>query len=89
MSVAWDVTEADVAQVLLKHGITKTKDQLEDAHSLIDEALVDEAASYYKDHEQRIEAALCEIEDQLIEEGLIPTRHPSGALKSKKFPPID
>jgi hypothetical protein len=48
---------------------------------LIDVALVEEQVSYYKNPAHQTDAAFSEIEDQLIEEGMI--------RKPKKFLPVD
>lgn len=72
MSMAWEVTEDDVSIVLQKHGIVCEPVQLSENHSKIDVGEVESNVLYYSDMDDQANAALCSIENQLIEQGIIP-----------------
>ncbi len=77
MTMAWEVTTEDVQQVCKKHGVKFRQDIFDQ----IDPDEVEHAVLSYTDFNNQVDAALCEIEDQLITLGIIP--------KSKKFRPPD
>jgi hypothetical protein len=74
MSLAFEVTSADVLTVLERHGVTN-----ENADELFDEFIlgcgetIEAAALWHDDMDDQTEAALSEIEDILIEEARVRT----------------
>jgi hypothetical protein len=67
MSMAWEVTEEDITQVLVAHNVTFTDEVSEQ----VCEDDVEAAVLSYVDFDNQVTAALCEIEDQLIAAGVI------------------
>ena len=69
MSQAWEVTEEDVQTVLDKHGIQK---QAEDVFDSVNPNIVEDAALNGDDMDEQVNYALQSIEEQLMEDGVIP-----------------
>jgi hypothetical protein len=67
MSMAWEISSDDIKQVLEAHGV-KFNDQISD---MIDDAEVEDAVLFYCNFDNQVAASLCNIEDQLIEAGVI------------------
>lgn len=67
MSMAWEVTDDDITQVLEAHGLTLTEEIWEEVSG----DKVEAAVLSYTDFDEQVNAAFCEIEDQLIEAGFI------------------
>lgn len=75
MSMAWEVTEEDIAQVFERRGMRITEEEVEEMHdNFMDGDRVEEAALAYTDMEDQVEAALNEIELVLIENGYLSPR---------------
>ncbi len=72
MSMAWEVTKTDIRVVLGKHGI-KDEGVIETAWNIVcDESdTVEDAVLYYTDMDDQVYAALDEIENILIENGVL------------------
>lgn len=69
MSMAWEVTPDDVQQVLDKHGINR---QAEEVYEFVDPNKVEDAALNGDDMDEQVQYALQNIEEQLMENGVIP-----------------
>lgn len=67
MSMAWEVTNDDIEQVLDKHGVPFT----EEIADLVDADEVENAVLSYVNFDNQVQAALCEIEDQLLKQEVI------------------
>jgi hypothetical protein len=67
MSNAWEITSDDIKQVLEPQGV-KFTDLISD---MVDDAEVEEAVLSYCNFDNQVDASLCNIEDQLIEAGVI------------------
>jgi hypothetical protein len=65
--MAWEVTTDDVELVCRQHDVVFTDEIFE----LIDADEVEKAVLYYVDFDNQVSAALCEIENQLMEAGII------------------
>lgn len=64
---AWEITSEDIKQVLEPHGV-KFTDLISD---MVDDSEVENAVLFYCNFDNQVNAALCNIEDQLIEAGVI------------------
>lgn len=79
MSMAWEVTVEDVSTVLERHGIKKTKDEIDEIHDGLDfDEIEDVVVLSYIMNDSQCSAIFDEIENQLMEDGIIET-------KEKKF----
>lgn len=78
MSMAWEVTVEDVSTVLERHGIKKTKDEIDEIHDGLDFDEIEDAVLSYTMNDSQCSAMFDEIENQLMEDGVIET-------KEKKF----
>ena len=78
MSNAWEVTIDDIKAVCDKHDSTFTDEQYDEMHDVLDHDLVESAVLSYTDFDDQVQAALSEIEQQLIADGWIgdPIRFP-------------
>ncbi len=72
MSMAWEVTDDDIANVLRQHG-QLTDENLQQASDLVDHESdrVEKAALNYLEMEEQTDASYSEIEDILIENKLL------------------
>ena len=71
MSAGWEVTNDDVATVLNAHGITYTDERLDEIADMLDVDAIEDGVYFYTSIEAQTDSALCDIEDQLIEAGVI------------------
>ncbi len=73
MSMAWEVTQDDIAIVLDKHEVIISDEELDTLHDLImcEESRIEDAALSYDDIDDQADSALDEIENILMEEGII------------------
>lgn len=73
MTTAWEVTQDDVAIVLVAHGLTADQTILDRCEELMMEHAdrIEKAALHYNDMDDQTTSALDEIENVLIEEGVI------------------
>lgn len=78
MSMAWEVTVDDVEIVLERHGIKKTEEEISDIHDGLDFDEIEDAVLSYTMNDSQYSAMFDEIENQLMEDGVIET-------KEKKF----
>ena len=78
MSMAWEVTVDDVSTVLERHGIKKTRDEIDGIHDGLDFDEIEDAVLRYTMNDSQCRAMFDEIENQLMEDGVIET-------KEKKF----
>lgn len=78
MSMAWEVTVEDVSTVLERHGIKKTEDEISEIHDGLDCDEIEDAVLSYTMNDSQCSAMFDEIENQLMEDGIIET-------KEKKF----
>ncbi len=69
MSMAWEVTVEDIGQVLEAHGSERDPDEVLEAFSEGDR--VERAVLRYTKFDDQVASALDEIEDILIEDGVI------------------
>ena len=73
MSLAWETTTEDLKTVLDAHGVSNSETELEDwLDEHIDTDLIEENLLYYTDMEIQTDSMLSDIEDQLMETGVIP-----------------
>jgi hypothetical protein len=70
MSLAWQVSEDDIHQVLFRHSKLSCFEAASKAISEED-GRVEKAVLYYDDFEKQCEVALSEIEDILLGKGVI------------------
>lgn len=75
MSFAWEVSDEDVAIVLKRHGVydSKTADRARDLCREVEADRIEKAALAYNDFDEQVSSALDEIENILIEEGIVTT----------------
>ncbi len=78
MSMAWEVTIDDVAIVLERHTINKTEDEISEIYSRLNFNQIEAAVLSYTIFDSQCGAMFDEIENQLMEDGVIET-------KEKKF----
>ncbi len=71
MSLGWEVTTDDVATVFNAHGIPYKESGLENILDGLDVDAIEKGVYYYTSIEDQIESALCDIEDQLIDLGIV------------------
>lgn len=74
MSMAWEVTVEDVSTVLERHGIKKTKDEIDEIHDGLDFDEIEDAVLSYTMNDSQCSAMFDEIENQLMEDGVIETK---------------
>jgi len=67
MSMAWEITSDDIKQVLEEHGVTF----FDHIANMIDGAEVEATVLDYCNFDNQVDASMCNIEDQLIEAGVI------------------
>ena len=67
MSMAWEITPEDIKQVLEPHGVKFTS-LISD---MVDDTEVEEAVLNWCNFNNQVDASLCNIEDQLIDAGVI------------------
>lgn len=73
MSLAWEVSGEDVAIVLKRHGVNESQmtrralDLCRQGHA----ARIERAALTYDEMDEQASAALCEIEDVLMQAGVL------------------
>lgn len=72
MSNAWEVTVDDVQTVLETHGIRKSDDEAEVILDELDVDAVEHGLLHYTDFDDQVASSLSDIEDQLMEQGVIP-----------------
>ena len=71
MSNAWEVTTDDILTVAQAHDTRLSAAELQSAHDSLDHDLIESAALAYTDFNDQVNAALSEIENQMILEGFI------------------
>lgn len=71
MSNAWEVTQEDIETVLEAHASGVDLDAEEVFDNFYEGDRVEKAVLYYDDFDDQVTAALSEIEDVLIEQGII------------------
>ncbi|MCK9435057.1 MAG: hypothetical protein M0R32_09640 [Candidatus Cloacimonetes bacterium] len=69
MSKAWNVTAEDIAEILEAH--ESTADSVKIFEGFKDELRVEKAVLWYSDYSSQVDAAKDELEDILIEQGVI------------------
>lgn len=72
MSAAWETTTEDVATVLDAHGIEYSAEQLNEWHCDLDHDFIEDSLLNYCSMNAQTNSMLMDIEDQLMEEGVIP-----------------
>ncbi len=70
MTQAWEVTKDDVQTVLDRHGCKASAETLLDEH-FVGDGRVEDAVLYFVNFELQCDVALSEIEDVLMEAGVI------------------
>jgi hypothetical protein len=72
---AWETTNEDVGTVLDAHDVYKTYGDIEtmlDADCIIDHDVIEKGVLHYADMDDQTASMLSDIEDQLMEAGVIP-----------------
>jgi hypothetical protein len=70
-SNAWEVTDEDIQQICLKHGFKSTSKKTVQAIDEVDRDEVTSAVLEETDFDKQVNAAQCNIENQLIEAGIL------------------
>ena len=70
MSNAWEISREDIEAVCRAHDTVLTEEQLEEVFGDIDADLVESAVLNYDDFDDQCQAALAEIEEQMILGGM-------------------
>lgn len=75
MSFAWEVSDEDIAIVLKSHGVDdpQTADRAGDLCQHVEADRIENAALAYNDMDEQASSALDEIENILIEAGIVTT----------------
>ena len=68
---AWEVTPEDVSTVLAEHDSDLSSEMVFDEHILCEHDRIETAVLEYTDFYDQTDASLSEIEDILIEEGVL------------------
>ena len=71
MSLAWEITEDDVAWVLRSHGMNKSEDEISEIHDDLDHEEIIENLLRYTDMEDQMNSMYDDIENALLESGVI------------------
>lgn len=71
MSLAWEITEDDVANVLDAHGVDYDEDTLETVLDELDHDAIEKGLLCYTDMDDQTASVLDDIENHLIEKNLI------------------
>jgi len=72
MTDAWETTTDDVLTVLNGHGIKVSAERLEEIHGDLDHDAIEEGVLYYCSMDAQTNSMLDDIENQLMESGVIP-----------------
>lgn len=74
MSLAWETTNEDVGTVLDKHGVKKTDEEIEELidDDTVDTGVIENGVLCYTDMDDQTDSMHSDIEDQLMEAGVIP-----------------
>ena len=72
MSMAWETTIDDVRVVLDAYGIEWTEQMLQEIHDELDHDDIESGVLYFDTIEVQTDAMLSDIEDHLMESGVIP-----------------
>lgn len=73
MSNAWETTTDDVANVLRQHDMVLSEAELERVTEELDHDAIEKTVLHYCNMDTQTDAAYCEIEDQLMAKGVIPS----------------
>jgi len=71
MSMGWEVTTEDVRLVLDAHNVKVDDARLEEIHESLDHDAIEDGVMYYTDMDDQTMSMLDDIENQLIEEGVV------------------
>jgi len=71
MSQAWEATSEDVGEILNQHDLFLDEQEVFDEHVKCESTRIEKSVLYYDDFHAQCEASLSEIEDILIEKGVI------------------
>ena len=71
MSKAWNVSVTDIEEILETHGSPIDAGEVFDGFTSADDLRVEKAVCWYTDYESQVAAAKDELEDILIEKGII------------------
>lgn len=69
---AWETTQDDVKQVLKAHKIRVSDERLKEIHDSIDHDKIEDNVLRFYNMEAQTDSMLEDIEDQLMESGVIP-----------------
>jgi len=72
MMCAWEVTADDVQTVLERHIIKVDEDKLQDIFDHLDHDAIVSGVLHYTDFDAQVASMLDDIENQLMERGIIP-----------------
>lgn len=72
MSGAWETTQDDVKTVLDRHGVTVTDERLSELHDGLDHEGIEDGLLHYTNMDDQTNSMLSDIEDALMEDGVIP-----------------
>ena len=81
MSGAWETTTEDVETVLDAHGIVKTAEEIAEIHDNLDHDSIETGVLYYTSMEAQTDSMLDDIEDELMESGIIPKGEKKFTMK--------
>jgi hypothetical protein len=70
--MGWETTIDDLQTVLHARGITVDEHRLQDIYDLLDFASIEDGVYHYTTIESQTASMLCDIEDQLADEGILP-----------------
>jgi len=71
MNLGWEVTESDLAIVLNAHSVKHTPKKLEKLYSELDFDSIEDGVFNYTSFDNQVSSMLSDIEDQLIETGIV------------------
>lgn len=71
MSMAWEITTDDVETVLKAHGVSLPEDRVSELHDGLDADSIEDGLLHYTDMDDQTASMLSDIEDHLLEEGVI------------------
>jgi hypothetical protein len=72
MSLAWEVSVDDIGIVLKAHNIEYDMERLDKLMDALDHEAIESGVLYYTNFDNQCESALDDIENQLMESGVIP-----------------
>lgn len=73
MSNAWETTADDVANVVRPHNLTLSEAALDRLTEALDHDTIEKMVLHYCNMDTQTDAAYCEVEDQLMAKGVIPS----------------